>query len=223
MTDRAFNEAVAEQISPTRRKILLALKRSGAMTAAELADHLGITGMGVRRHLTALERDELVQFESQRRGQGRPSHLYELTERAENLFPKNYASLVNELLGYLTVRAGEPAVRDLFDQRAQRRIQSSSADFAGKSLIQQVSRLAEILTGEGYLAEWQQIDPDTFLLSENNCAVHDVAKEFRAACASELVYLQTVLPDAVVTREHHLLAGGQRCTYRVARRGLDSR
>ena len=43
------------ELQPTRRKILLALKKSGGMTATELSELLGMTSMGVRRHLTTLE------------------------------------------------------------------------------------------------------------------------------------------------------------------------
>ncbi len=51
------------QLQPTRRKILLALKKSGGMTAGELSELLGMTAMGIRRHLTTMERDGLVMFE----------------------------------------------------------------------------------------------------------------------------------------------------------------
>ena len=67
---------LALELQPTRRKILLALKKSGGMTATELSELLGMTSMGVRRHLTTLERDGLVMYDSQQRGLGRPSYLY---------------------------------------------------------------------------------------------------------------------------------------------------
>ena len=98
MADNELNKALGDQLQPTRRRILLALKQRGGMTAAELAELLGITSMGVRRHLTTLERDRLVDYELVQRGKGRPSYVYRLTAQAENLFPKNYAGLAKELL-----------------------------------------------------------------------------------------------------------------------------
>jgi predicted ArsR family transcriptional regulator len=217
MGDTELNQAVSDQLQPTRRKIILALKQRGGMTAAELAELLGITSMGVRRHLTMLERDRLVRYELVQRGKGRPSYVYALSNEAEHLFPKNYAALATELLGYLA-DSGDEQVIQLFDQRAQRRIRQAWARLDGKSLAERVAGLAQILHDEGYLAEWEQLDGDTYLLSEHNCAVHDVAQEFRAACGSELTFLQAVLPDAEVTREQHMMGGDLMCAYRIRRK-----
>ena len=210
--------SVDEQEQPTWRKILLLLKQRGGMTTAELAKPLGLTSMGVRRQLSRLESDQLVAYETVQRGKGRPSYVYHLTAQAETLFPKNYAALTNELLGYLAQTDGAAAVESLFARRAQRRIADARAALQGLPLADQVARLAQILTDDGYLAEWRQSAPGTFLLSEHNCAIHDVAAEFRAACGSELIFLQAVLPDASVTRIYHLLSGQLMCAYRIERR-----
>jgi predicted ArsR family transcriptional regulator len=217
MGDTELNAAVGDQLQPTRRKIILALKQRGGMTAAELAELLGITSMGVRRHLTMLERDHLVRFELVQRGKGRPSYVYMLSSEADDLFPKNYAALANELLGYLAADDGDQVIQ-LFDQRAQRRVRQAKARLDGKPLGDRVAGLAAILHDEGYLAEWEQLDGDTYRLSEYNCAVHDVAQQFRAACGSELTFLQAVLPDAEVTREQHMMGGDLMCAYRIRRK-----
>jgi predicted ArsR family transcriptional regulator len=211
------NTGLGEQLQPTRRKIILALKQHGGMTAAELAEILHITSMGVRRHLTMLERDRFVRYELVQRGKGRPSYVYQLSPDAENLFPKNYAALAKELLGYLASEDDQQVIQ-LFDQRAQRRVRQAQARLDGKGLVDRVAGLAEILHDEGYLAEWEQVDANTFLLREHNCAVHDVAREFKAACGSELTFLQSVLSDADVTREHHMMGGDLMCAYRIRRK-----
>lgn len=219
MAENELNKALGDQLQPTRRRILMALKQYGGMTAAALAELLGITSMGVRRHLTTLERDHLVHYELVQRGKGRPSYVYQLTAQAENLFPKNYAGLAKELLGYLANRDSGNEVIELFDQRANRRIRQAQAQLEGKPLAERVAGLAEILNNDGYLAEWRQVDANTFLLSEHNCAVHEVAAEFRAACHSELNFLRAILPDAEIAREEHLMTGGLSCTYRIQRAG----
>lgn len=218
MTESALSGAMSDQLQPTRRKIVLMLKQHGGLTAAELAELLSITSMGVRRHLTALEQEHLVRHELVQRGKGRPSYVYSLSVEAENLFPKNYAALTNELLGYLAARQSESAVIELFDQRALRRTRQAQARLAGRSLRERVAGLAEILTDEGYLAEWEQVDEGTFRLREHNCAVREVAAEHRAACRSELTFLQAVLTDAEVTRQQHIISGDHACAYTIRRR-----
>ncbi len=218
MLEAELSNTARDQLQPTRRKIVVALKQRGGMTAAELAELLGITSMGVRRHLIALERDRLVRYDLIQRGKGRPSYVYHLQPEAENLFPKNYAALAKELLSYLAANGNERTVIELFDQRAQRRIRQARATLAGRPLNERVAGLAEILNSDGYLAEWEQVDQDTFCLREHNCAVHEVAAEYRAACGSELTFLQAVLPDAEVTREQHIVAGDRVCGYTIRRR-----
>jgi len=203
---------------PTRRKIILALKHHGSLTAAELGDLLGMSSMGARRHLDALAREEWVRFEVVQRGKGAPSHLYQLAPRADELFPKKYAQLANELLGYLAAEQGNAVVSELFDRRAQNRARVAGSHLTGLPLAERVAGLTALLNSDGYLAESQTLEPGVFLLTQHNCPVCDVAATFRVACSSELGFLHAILPDAEVTREQSLLGGGQSCIYRIAAR-----
>lgn len=199
------------ELQPTRRKILLALKKSGGMTAAELSELLGMTSMGVRRHLTTLERDGLVMFDSQQRGLGRPSYLYQLTERADALFPRTYHILTNELLGYLP----EEDLEQIFARRLERRIRLGRARLAGLSFHERVAELARVLDEEGYFAEWEQVDDSTYVVREFNCAIHEVAYRYRQACATEFEFIRAMLPEATVTRDDYLMSGASACSYRI--------
>lgn len=202
------------ELQPTRRKILLALKKSGGMTAGELGELLEMTSMGVRRHLTTLERDGLVTFDSQQRGMGRPSYLYQLTERANNLFPKTYHILANELLGYLV----EEDLDRVFARRLERRIRVGRARLTGLTFQDKVAELARLLDEDGYFAEWEQVDGDTYLVREFNCAIQEVAHRYRQACTSEVEFIRSMLPEADVVREEHLMNGASACSYRIIRR-----
>src|SRR5215813_4960387 len=72
----------------TRGRIVLLLRR-GSRTVNELAGALGLTDNAVRTHLTALERDGLVQTSGTRPSPRKPTLTYALTPEAEQqLFPK---------------------------------------------------------------------------------------------------------------------------------------
>lgn len=201
----------------TRHAILTALKKQGQMTANELAELLAMTPMGVRRHLNLLERDGLVRYETVQRGMGRPSNVYRLSEQAQDLFPKTYSQLTNELLSYIEMLDGPEHVEAIFQRRAQRRIQQAQLRLQSKpTLAARVAELAAILDEDGYLTEWAQVDAQTFVLREFNCAVHNVARRFQQACGSEIEFIQTVLPEATVERQHHILGGETFCGYRIS-------
>ncbi len=204
--------ALEEQHMPTRRRVLVTLKILGQGTAQELARLLGITPMGVRRHLSALEAEGLVRHKAVPHGQGRPKHIYELTPQAQAAFDQRYASLSVELLRYVEEEFGADAVWRLFRRRAERRTRELLPLLEGLPLEERVARLAEVLNREGYLADWRRED-EGFVLCEHHCAIHDVAKAFPQACETELTFIQQVLGDVHVRREAHIVGGDTRCAY----------
>jgi len=198
----------------TRRALLTALKRRGAMRAQELADELGITVPAVRQQLLRLSDDGLVNHRSEAEPRGRPSHSYELTASAESLFPKRYGDLTNELLGYLGGPDGEQ-VTDLFEQRRRRRLEGARPRLEGMALEQQVAELARILDEDGYLADLEPIGNGRWRITEHNCAILSVAKGYRQACSSEISFIRDALPGARVERVAHLMDGAHVCAYEV--------
>src|SRR4051795_8146116 len=83
-----------DQLPDSRRAILLALKRQGPSTIAQLAYQLQLTGEAVRQQLLQLQREGWIESRVARgneRGRtGRPATRYNLTEAGDHLFPKNY-------------------------------------------------------------------------------------------------------------------------------------
>jgi DeoR family suf operon transcriptional repressor len=201
-------------MASTRRAVLMALKRHGVMRAGELATELGITVAAVRQQLGRLEEDGLVDHSSDPDGRGRPAHRYELTSAAEGLFPKRYADLTTELLGYL----GGPQsaeVSGLFERRRRRRLQDAQSRLAGLSLDDQVAELAHILDEDGYLADVHRLADGSWRITEHNCAILSVATGYRQACTSELAFIRDALPGGHVERVAHLLDGAHVCSYQV--------
>lgn len=201
----------------TRRKILEMIKKAGEARAEEIAGNLGISVQGTRQHLTALERDGLIDHQERRDGLGRPKYVFALTAAGDALFPRNYADLTNELLEYVEDEDPTLLVR-LFDRRAQRRLLAAQQRMTGISFSERVRVLAEILDEDGYLADFEARGDGTFLITEHNCAVLSVALRYGHACGSELEFLQRAMPDATVTRIAHRIQGGHVCSYLIAPR-----
>jgi DeoR family suf operon transcriptional repressor len=208
----------APTVSPGRRGVLDALKRDGEATADELAERLGISVAGVRQHLAALVDEDLVSSREAPRDageRGRPRLVYALTARTEPLFPKAYDELANELLRHVAAE-GDGMVGRVFERRRDVRIAGAELRIdATAPLAEQVAELTRILDEDGYLAEWQQLADDQFLIVEHNCAILAVAQGHPDACRSEIEFLQTVLPGATVERISHIVAGAHQCGYLV--------
>lgn len=200
----------------TRKQILTTLRKRGPKNAHELAKVLGITGMGVRRHLNALERDRLVRAETVRQAMGRPTFVYSLTDAAELAFPKNYADISLDFLDDLHDVHGPELIEELF-RRREKRLEQKYKERFGKcaSLEQLVEALARVQEERGYMAEWaKDEDTVTYWITEHNCPIHAVAHRYTQACSSELSLFRAVL-DAEVEQVECKAKGGERCVYSV--------
>ena len=201
------------QTPSTRRQILDLLKKRGGMTAKDLGDALGITSMAVRRHLAALERDDLIGAATVRRPMGRPTYVYSLTPLADDLFPKNYPQLTIGLLDDIRALDGEEKIDLLFKRREDRLASAYSPRMEGKDLEGRVMEMAHIMDENGYLGETSRLD-GSFRLIWHNCAIYKIAQRCPEACTHE-ANLLTRLLDAEVTREGHSVKGDPYCSFIV--------
>ncbi len=210
---------VLQSLSPARGRLLDRLKAKGEATASDLAAELDLTASGVRQHLEAL-RDEglVVPFEPTREAsRGRPRRRWRLSVAADALYPRAYADLTNELLGY--VEGSDPELVDaIFRRRRDRRIQNARVRLEGLAFEDRIAELARILDEDGYLADWRCADDGSFVVTERNCAIVGVAERYGQACGSEMEFIRAALPEASVERVTHIVSGGLHCTYRITTR-----
>ena len=198
--------------SPTQRRVLEALKRLGEATADELAVALEISASAVRQHLGALRAAGLIDARQERGHAGRPADRYRATMRTEPLFVTSDVSI--ELLELVDDEHPDLVDR-VFDRRRQRLVDDAEAHLAGTTTDERVARVTELLDTQGYLCDWDRLDDHHFRINLHNCAIWTVAQRFGKACASELEFLQGVLPDATVSRVTHKTSGAHTCAYDI--------
>jgi predicted ArsR family transcriptional regulator len=180
---------------------------------------MGISSVAVRQHLEILEADGLVTTQTERRPIGRPRRLYRLTDAADDLFPKSYFMLAQTILEHLE-RAGGPAqVAEVFDARRQRMEEEIGPRLAGMTLEQRVRAVAQMQDQAGYMADFDSLSDQTYVIREHNCAICKVARRFPQACQKELEMFRNLL-DADVERESHMASGDAMCAYVIRPRHL---
>jgi predicted ArsR family transcriptional regulator len=87
-----------QQLLDTTRGRIVTLLRAGGLTADDLASTLRLTQSAVRAHMSAMERDGLVQRVGKRAGTTRPSRVFELTPEVEQLLSKAYIPALTHLV-----------------------------------------------------------------------------------------------------------------------------
>ena len=203
-----------KQMPITRRRILALLKENGELTADELAEQLSISAVAVRRHLIKLERDNLVTYEEEQRGMGRPSFVYQLGEAATSYFPRRYDELAITVLGTIEDLYGRDAIDAVFRMRSEHIFEQYRQKVNGITLDSRLDQLTQLREADGYMSTWKLNEDGTYTLREANCPIVHVAEGCGSACDYDQVLLTDLL-DASVIRKSHLVNGDEACSYEI--------
>lgn len=196
-----------------RGELLLALKKAQPLTARELAGRFGVTPNALRRYLRELEQEGLIRYQREVRGVGGPVFAYVLTEDGEEQFPRAYGAVLSDALDVLRAEGGEEAVVGVFERRWTMLARTFRARIASLPPGQRARALVELLSAEGYMAEWSGTE-EGGTLTEHNCAVRAVAARFPEVCAAEARFLQALL-GGEVERRLRIVDGCNACEYVV--------
>jgi predicted ArsR family transcriptional regulator len=206
------------EFSKSQQVLLERLKTRGPQSVKILAKQLDMTTMGVRQHLAELQsRGCVSQTREAKQNRGRPVHLWRLTQAGHQQFPDGHAQITLELIAVIRDSLGEDSLNRLIDQRSARveshyraALESCPADPQAR-----LTRLAELRTEEGYMAEIRLL-PDGWLLIENHCPICAAAESCQQFCRTELALFQQLFAEtATVSRVDHLLSGARRCAYKL--------
>lgn len=207
-------QPITENPENTHQAVLLYLKRNSEMTVAELCDVLAITSMAVRRHLSGLQKDGLVECRLVRQLRGRPTHRYRLTAKAESLFPSGMGTLAFDLLDAVYQTSGHKGVMELLSLRDNWLVRKFLPRLEKLSLEQKVEEVAKIYSETGYMTEWERLPNGNYFIYQKHCAVHHLAEQYRQICVLEPQLMQHLL-GCRVSREKYMLKNDPVCGYLV--------
>ena len=195
--------------SSTRGRIITLLRRS-SHTVEELAQALELTHTAVRAHLAALERDGLVQQRSERRGSGKPSSVYDLAPAAEDLFPKSYGQLLDQLLEVLPGRMTTEEVETLLREVGRR--MAAQWKIPPGELRVRLEAAVEVLNELGGLME-RETGGETLWIRGYRCPFAAVVLEHPAVCRLAETLLTELV--GVPVQEHCERTGPAPCRFVV--------
>ncbi len=204
-------------MTDAKRRLVERLKRVDSATAGELAAEFELTDTAVRQHLEQLQELGFVRrFDGAAQGRGRPPARWQLTPAAGAMFPDRHVDLTVDLIGSIRSELGDEALDRVIERRAARQAEAYRASLGTGSVSVRVRRLADQRSAEGYVAE-VVAEGDDLVLIEHHCPICTAATSCDSLCRSELEVFRRALGDGVVVRrEQHVLAGDQRCAYRIS-------
>src|SRR6516165_5654602 len=131
----------------TKRRIVKMLKTEGPLDAATLAERIGVSAMAIRQHLYILQDEKMVTAKERPVPLGRPAKFWELTRKADRLFPDAYAELSVSLIDSLNDAFGADGLQRILERRtARQRASYSVRILSTMPLRRKLQKLAEIRT-----------------------------------------------------------------------------
>jgi predicted ArsR family transcriptional regulator len=132
------------------------------------------------------------------------------------VFPDRHGDLSVDVLAMVRSTLGTRALDRVLAARTERQSNAyATAMKTAATTADRVSRLADIRSDEGYLAE-ARVHGATMTLIEHHCPIRDAADACHGLCSAELDVFRRVLgPEVNVERTHHVLAGDRRCAYEI--------
>ena len=203
------------------RGAIIHLLLEGPITAGQIAERLGISAAGVRRHLDALIEAGDAQASAaaawQHNGRGRPAKRYRLTAAGRAKLGHTYDDLAVAAIRQLREIGGQDAVRT-FARGRMDTILAGVTEGAG-GVAETADRVAEAMTRAGYATT---VTPLTSVggpihgvqICQHHCPVSHVAEEFPELCETESEAFAEIL-GTHVQRLATIVNGDCACTTHV--------
>ena len=148
----------------TKTEILALLKRRDGATVDDIASSLSLAPMTVRQHLTALQRDALIETDEVRRATGRPHYRYTLSHEGHRSVADGHDRLLILLMDAVGRLTPEDVANATPEERRGRVFQAAAyaladrhrAEVAGLPAGERIARVVELLGAHGGFAEWHE-------------------------------------------------------------------
>ena len=203
----------------TREATLAYLLREGVSSASNLSAYMGISVQAMRRHLRTLELDGLVASSPIAEGPGRPSNLWQLTLKGQNLFNNGSGSekFALELLDSIEDTLPNEMISSLLNNQSRQKANLYRRLIGNGNLTVRLEKLVELRNAEGYMAE---IHPSkdgsaSWILNAFHCSIRSIAEKYPIICDQELELIRSIFDDCQVMRVQWRLESGHSCGFQI--------
>jgi predicted ArsR family transcriptional regulator len=194
----------------TREKILQTLLAYPRSSINDLAKAVGINGISIRHHLTALEAEKLVTSSEQRHGVGRPRLVYSLTDRGVEKFPTNYLRFTNRMLSILEDKFSQEEIKGILEAMSQLAVEKYRDGLKEDEAIEtRLDHLQKLLSKEGFIIQWEKED-NIYRLMTLSCPYYQIGKKHPEICHFDHVLMSKLL-NVPLKIEKCILKDNDRC------------
>ena len=197
----------------TREKILRTLLAFPGSTINDLAEVVGINGISVRHHLTALEAENLVTSAEERHGVGRPRLVYSLTEKGVEEFPTNYLRLTRRILESLQEKLTPAELKSMFEDIGAEIAEPYQKDLEHKSLAERIKLVKTVMTKEGFIVEVEK-NQEAYIITSLSCPYYQVGLEHPIVCNLDRSMIARLI-GSEIEPDSCIFDGSDRCIFQI--------
>ena len=199
---------IAAVARSARLRVLNLLKRTQGLSVQEIADHLGMSYMGIKDLCTDLEKRGLLDARREPRdgNTGRPRMIHRLTGRAHELFPVASNPLTLDLLDAAKKLFGPAAAEKLLMLVWQQKTEALFEKVNGPDVEARADALARARDAAGHMAAVEQGSDGGVRIVEHHCPFLDVLRAYPVVARLEAELFRRLL--GVPVERHEENAGG---------------
>lgn len=197
----------------TREKILRTLLAHPNSTINDLAESVGINGISVRHHLTALEAEDLIKSAEERHGVGRPRLIYSLTEKGVETFPTSYLRLTQRILESLEDTLSPDALHAFFEKIGAEIAKPYQNNLDSKSIDERLKLIETALSHEGFIVEVTR-NADAYTLTNLSCPYYRIGLNYPMICTIDRTVINKLIGTDIEIKTC-IADGSDRCSYKI--------
>ena len=197
----------------TREKILKTLLTHPESSINDLAEAVGINGISIRHHLSALDAEDLIISSEQRHGVGRPRLIYSLTDKGVEQFPTSYLKLTKRLLTKLKDILTQEELEEVFQEIGRQMATQYGSNNESLPIDKRLESIQAILAKEGYIARWDEKN-GTYQLTLLSCPYFHIGLEHPEVCKLDQALISSFISRNVEFKAC-ILKDDNQCIYEI--------
>ena len=209
------NNLVMKLPGGAAERVARSLIEEGPATSAVLAERLGMSQAGVRKHIRGLVDGGFVEAQDRppygpvpERGRGRPGSVFAITMTGRAAVGDSASDFALDAMRFL---ARQPELIDQFAKERAQELRDRLATALNDDDSDDFRAVAQALSEDGYAATLDHVGDHAVQLCQHQCPIADVAMEFPQFCEAETHALSDVL-GRHVTRLATIAHGDGVCT-----------
>jgi predicted ArsR family transcriptional regulator len=206
------------QITESDQQLIDLLRSQPAMSIGQLVDGMGVTATAVRQRLTRLMALGLIVRSPAIEGRGRPSHLYQLTEKGLNAQPNNLSDLALVLWKEVQQIADEQTRQRILLGAIERLAEKYESEIHGSTIAERMEAITQLFAERQIPVVFRQ-EGGLPVIQVTGCPYPTLAQESRDICELEQELLSKIIGQPVTLCECRK-DGATCCSFKAMNPGL---